>query len=70
MDTVCDWAQYIFIKIVEFRDAATNTRMPFSCLISSICRATEGLAAKYFKNDEAKPGDIDSSILLEERGPL
>ncbi|KAG5543359.1 hypothetical protein RHGRI_016179 [Rhododendron griersonianum] len=37
--------------------------MSFPCLISSICRATKGLAAKYFKNDEAKPSDIDSSIL-------
>ncbi|KAG5516000.1 hypothetical protein RHGRI_036892 [Rhododendron griersonianum] len=62
-ETACDWARYIFVKIVEFRDASTNTRMPFPVLISSICRAEEGLASKYFKNDEAHPGDIDSSIL-------
>lgn len=62
-ETVCDWAGYIFTKIIEFRDAATNTRMLFPCLISSICRATEGLAAKYFKNDEGKPGNIGTSIL-------
>ncbi|KAG5554528.1 hypothetical protein RHGRI_012171 [Rhododendron griersonianum] len=62
-ETVCDWARYIFIKIVEFRDASTNTRLPFPVLISTICRAEEGLAFKYFKNDEPHPGDIDSSIL-------
>ncbi|KAG5561559.1 hypothetical protein RHGRI_004564 [Rhododendron griersonianum] len=62
-ETVCDWARYIFIKIVEFEDASTNTRLPFPILISSICKAEEGLASKYFKNDEAHPGDIDSSIL-------
>lgn len=62
-ETACDWARYIFVKIVEFRDAATNTRLPFPVLISVICRAEEGLASKYFKNNEAHPGDIDSSIL-------
>ncbi|KAG5531040.1 hypothetical protein RHGRI_025857 [Rhododendron griersonianum] len=49
--------------IVEFRDVSTNTRLPFPVLISTICRAEEGLASKYFKNDEPHPGDIDSSIL-------
>ncbi|KAG5543603.1 hypothetical protein RHGRI_016374 [Rhododendron griersonianum] len=44
-------------------DASTNTRLPFPVLISAICRAVEGIASKYFKNDEAHPGDIDSSIL-------
>ncbi|KAG5531041.1 hypothetical protein RHGRI_025857 [Rhododendron griersonianum] len=39
------------------------TRLPFPVLISTICRAEEGLASKYFKNDEPHPGDIDSSIL-------
>ncbi|KAG5535924.1 hypothetical protein RHGRI_023637 [Rhododendron griersonianum] len=55
-ETACDWARYIFVKIVEFRDASTNTRLPFPVLISAICRAVEGLASKYFKNDEAHPG--------------
>ncbi|KAG5531042.1 hypothetical protein RHGRI_025857 [Rhododendron griersonianum] len=62
-ETACDWARYIFVKIVEFRDVSTNTRLPFPVLISTICRAEEGLASKYFKNDEPHPGDIDSSIL-------
>ncbi|KAG5527973.1 hypothetical protein RHGRI_028787 [Rhododendron griersonianum] len=48
-ETACDWARYIFVKIVELRDASTNTRLPFPVLISAICRAVEGLASKYFK---------------------
>ncbi|KAG5557898.1 hypothetical protein RHGRI_007966 [Rhododendron griersonianum] len=32
-------------------------------MVCDWARATEGLGAKYFRNDEAKPGNIDSSIL-------
>lgn len=65
-DTVCDWARFIFLKMVEFRDAPTQTRMPFPCLISAIVRAADQggqLAAKYYRNDELSPGPIDSSNL-------
>lgn len=62
-DTVCDWAQYIFTKIIEFRDAPTQTRMPFPCLISAIGRATGELGQKWFKNDELKPDAIDVSLI-------
>lgn len=38
-DTICDWARFIFLKMVDFRDVPTQTRMPFPCLISAIVRA-------------------------------
>ena len=61
--TVCDWAQFIFIKMIEFRDAPTHTRLPFPCLISIIARASDQLAGKYRKNDELKPKAISLTTL-------
>lgn len=61
--TVCDWAQFIFIKMIEFRDAPTNTRLLFPCLISTIARASGQLASKYWKNDDLLPGAISLTTL-------
>jgi hypothetical protein len=64
-DTVCDWALFIYSKIIDFRDAPTQTRMPFPCLITAIARDSGLQGAKWFNNDPLVPGPIDSTILTK-----
>jgi len=64
-DTVCDWALFIYSKIIDFRDAPTQTRMPFPCLITAIARGSGLVGTKWFKNDPLSPGPIDITILTK-----
>lgn len=64
-ETVCDWALFIYSKIIDFRDAPTQTRMPFPCLITAIARDSGLQGAKWFNNDPLVPGPIDSTILTK-----
>ena len=66
-DTVCDWALFIYSKIIDFRDAPTQTRMPFPCLITAIARDSGLSGAKWFNNDPLVPGAIDITILTKSR---
>ena len=64
-ETVCDWALFIYTKIIDFRDAPTQTRMPFPCLITDIARDSGLTGSKWFNNDPLIPGPIDSTILTK-----
>jgi hypothetical protein len=64
--TKVDWASYIFLQIVEFKTSAPlNTRMPYPCLITKICRAQGATSEKFMENGRLEPGIINSAILAK-----
>jgi hypothetical protein len=69
-DTVCDWAQFAFGHMCDFRDAPVTLRMPFPCLITKILRSKHVLPRKYDSNDPMSPKDMDSSILKRSRAQV
>lgn len=64
--TVCDWAKYIFKKMIEFKaNAPAQTRMPFPCLVTKICKSSGVMSSKYAELERLKPGILNSTTLTK-----
>lgn len=62
-----DWSAYIFKQLIEFKaNAPTQTRMPFSCLITKIC-FDQGVSSvrEYAELTKLESGIINSTILTK-----
>lgn len=64
--TICDWAKYIFKKMFEFKAIApAQTRMPFPCLVTKICKSSGVRNGKYVELEKLNPGILNSTTLTK-----
>ncbi|KAF7139127.1 hypothetical protein RHSIM_Rhsim07G0099400 [Rhododendron simsii] len=65
---VVDWAKFIFHQLIDFKnDTISTARMPFPCMITTLCKQQGVKGNDYKKMECLDPGPITSTFLKKSK---
>ncbi|KAF7113877.1 hypothetical protein RHSIM_RhsimUnG0105600 [Rhododendron simsii] len=65
---VVDWAKFIFHQLIDFKNSTISTaRMPFPCMITTICKQQGVKGNDYKKMERLDPGPITGAFLKKSK---
>ncbi|KAF7148718.1 hypothetical protein RHSIM_Rhsim03G0044100 [Rhododendron simsii] len=65
---VVDWAKFIFNQLIDFKnDTISTARMPFPCMITTLCKQQGVKGNDYKKMERLDPGPITSTFLKKSK---